>query len=66
MHNPMVVTWISCGTTRMGREFNDFDQAVKSAEAFANAGFVVEVVSATGQFLMGFEPRMKRRPVVWS
>jgi hypothetical protein len=44
----------------MHRSFNDFSQAVKSAEAFAGAGYEVAMVSATGQFLMRFEPRVHR------
>jgi hypothetical protein len=60
--SPMVLLRISDGTNRMHREFNNFDQAVKSAEAFAGAGFNVELVSATGQFLMGFAPRVQRLP----
>jgi hypothetical protein len=47
----------------MHRSFNDFGQAVKSAEAFAGAGFLVSMVSATGQFLMRFEPRFQRAAV---
>jgi hypothetical protein len=47
----------------MHRTFNDFTQAVKSAEAFAGAGFNVALVSATGKFLMGYEPRAQRLAV---
>ena len=41
----------------MHRSFNDFGQAVESAEAYAGAGFRVAMISATGRFLMGFEQR---------
>jgi hypothetical protein len=44
----------------MHRPFNDFVEAMQSAEAFAGAGFSVAMVSATGQFLMGFEPKVPR------
>ena len=40
----------------MHRAFSDFAQAVRSAEAYAGAGFMVAMISATGRFLMGFEP----------
>jgi hypothetical protein len=40
----------------MHRSFNDFSQASRSAEAYAGAGFNVSMISATGRFLMGFEP----------
>ena len=32
----------------------------RSAEAYAGAGFQVAMISATGRFLMGFEPRRQR------
>ena len=35
----------------------EFNQAVRSAEAYAGAGFSVAMISATGRFLMAFEPR---------
>jgi hypothetical protein len=60
--SPTVLLRISDGTHRMHRSFDDFALAVKSAEAFAGAGFVVHVMSATGRFLMGFEPRVQRLP----
>jgi hypothetical protein len=44
----------------MHRSFNDFSQALRSAEAYAGAGFSVSMISATGRFLMGFEPRGER------
>jgi hypothetical protein len=61
--SPTVLLRITDGTCHMHRPFNDFTQAVKSAEAFAGAGFAVALVSATGQFLMGFEPRVHRLAV---
>jgi len=44
----------------MHRSFNEFSQATRSAEAYAGAGFSVAMISATGRYLMGFEPRQKR------
>jgi hypothetical protein len=61
--SPTVLLRITDGTYHMHRAFNDFTQAVKSAEAFAGAGFAVDLVSATGQFLMGFQPRVHRLAV---
>jgi hypothetical protein len=55
---------ISDGSSHMHRPFNDFSQAVCSAEAFAGAGFDVALISATGRFLMGFRPRKKDRVAV--
>jgi hypothetical protein len=46
----------------MHRAFNDFAQAERSAEAFAGEGFVVELISATGRFLMGYGPGMPHLP----
>lgn len=57
---PTIVLRISDGSQHIHRPFSDFTQATKSAEAFAGAGFAVAMVSATGQFLMGFEPRPRR------
>jgi hypothetical protein len=58
--SPMILLRISDGTFHMHRSFNDFSQAVKSAEAYVGAGFSVSMISATGRFLMGFEPRGER------
>ena len=55
--SPTILLRISDGGGYMHRAFNDFDQATRSAEAFAGAGFAVAMVSATGQFLQGFDPR---------
>jgi hypothetical protein len=55
--SPTVMLRISDGSREMRRAFTDFGQAVQSAEAYAGAGFMVDVISATGLFLMGFEPR---------
>jgi len=44
----------------MHRSFGDFAQAQRSAEAYAGAGFRVAMISATGRFLMAFEPRNQR------
>lgn len=54
--SPSVVIRISNGTLHTHRAFCDYAQAVKSAEAYAGAGFSVAISSATGQFLFGFEP----------
>jgi hypothetical protein len=51
---------ISDGTFHMHRSFSDFSQACRSAEAYAGAGFSVSMISATGRYLMGFEPRGQR------
>ncbi|HEV3163868.1 MAG TPA: hypothetical protein VGZ22_07495 [Isosphaeraceae bacterium] len=58
--SPTILLRICDGGYHMHRSFNDFSQAVKSAEAFAGAGYEVAMVSATGQFLMRFEPRVHR------
>jgi len=58
--SPTVVLRISDGSNQIHRAFSDFGQAVRSAEAYAGAGFMVAMMSATGRFLMGFEPRWQR------
>jgi hypothetical protein len=58
--SPTILLRISDGTFHMHRSFNDFTQAVRSAEAYAGAGFSVSMISATGRFLMGFDPRGQR------
>ncbi len=55
--SPTILLRISDGNVHMHRSFNDFPQAERSAQAFAGAGFAVAMMSATGRFLMGFEPR---------
>jgi hypothetical protein len=54
--SPSIVLRISNGTLHTHRAFSDFGQAVKSAEAYAGAGYSVVIKSATGQFLFGYEP----------
>jgi hypothetical protein len=54
---PLVLLRISDGISQMHRTFDDFAHAYRSAEAFAGAGYAVAMISATGQFLMGFPPR---------
>jgi hypothetical protein len=44
----------------MHRSFHDFGKAVESAEAYAGAGFVVAMISATGRYLMEFDQRVQR------
>ena len=55
--SPTILLRISDGPCRIHRTFSDYDQAVRAAEAYAGAGFMVSMVSATGRFLMGFQPR---------
>ena len=55
--SPTILLRIADGTFYMHRAFNDFAQATRSAEAYAGAGFSVAMMSATGQYLMPFEPR---------
>ena len=62
--SPTILLRISDGSVHMHRSFNDFPKAEQSAEAFAGAGFAVAMMSATGRFLMGFEPRGVSRAVV--
>jgi hypothetical protein len=62
--SPTLMLRISDGSHHMHRAFNDFSQAIQSAEAFAGAGFNVELMSATGRFLMGFRPRNQDRLAV--
>ena len=57
--SPTILLRISDGSVHMHRSFNDFTQAVQSAEAFAGAGFSVAMMAATGRFLMGFEPKTR-------
>jgi hypothetical protein len=58
--SPTILLRISDGTFHMHRSFTDFSQASRSAEAYAGAGFTVAMISATGRYLMGFEPRGQR------
>jgi hypothetical protein len=55
--SPTILLRISDGSVHMHRSFNDFSLAERSAQAFAGAGFAVAMISATGRFLMGYEPR---------
>lgn len=61
--SPTVLLRISDGGTEMRRAFSDYRQAVDAAEAYAGAGFWVLMISATGRFLMDFEPRWPRMAV---
>jgi hypothetical protein len=54
---PTILLRISDGSVHMHRSFTDFPQAERSGQAFAGAGFDVAMMSATGQFLMGFEAK---------
>ena len=58
--SPTLLLRISDGSAHMHRAFNDFGHAQRSAEAFAGAGYAVTMVSATGRFLMNFEPAPRR------
>ncbi|MFO0954068.1 MAG: hypothetical protein U0835_23515 [Isosphaeraceae bacterium] len=51
---------ITDGSFHTHRAFNDYTQAVRSAEAYAGAGFSVAMMSATGRFLMAFDARGRR------
>ena len=46
------------------REVEAFDRMIRSAEAFAGAGFAVSLFSATGRFLMGFQAKRQDRVAV--
>jgi hypothetical protein len=61
--SPTILLRISDESFHMHRSFNDFTQAIRSAEAYAGAGFSVAMISATGRFLMAFEPRGRRLAV---
>jgi hypothetical protein len=52
--SPTILLRISDETFHMHRSFNDFAQAIRSAEAYAGAGYRVAMISATGRFLMAF------------
>ena len=58
--SPLVLLRVSDGTFHMHCSFSDFERAIRSAEAYAGAGFNVAMISATGRFLMGFDPRRQR------
>jgi hypothetical protein len=58
--SPTVLLRVSDGIFQTHRSFSDFGQATRSAEAYAGAGFSVAMISATGRFLMAFEPRQQR------
>ena len=60
--SPTLLLRISDGHGHIHRAFNDFGQAQKSAEAFAGAGYNVAMISATGRYIMGFDPTSKRAP----
>ena len=62
--SPTIMLRISDGSAHMHRSFNDFTQAVRSAEAFAGAGFSVAMMAATGRLLMAFEPKKGERAPV--
>jgi hypothetical protein len=61
--SPTIVLRISDGTSHMHRSFHDFGQAVRSAEAYAGAGFTVAMISATGRMLIEFVPALQRLAV---
>lgn len=58
--SPTVLLRISDGTFHIHRSFHDFSQALRSAQAYAGAGYSVAMISATGRYLMGFDPRSRR------
>lgn len=53
--SPTILLRITDGIFHMHRGFNDFAQALRSAEAYAGAGYSVAMMSATGRFLLAFE-----------
>ncbi len=61
--SPTILLRISDGAFHMHRSFSDFGQAYRSAEAYAGAGFSVAMISATGRYLLGFEPRVQRAAI---
>jgi len=61
--SPTILLRVSDESFHMHRSFNDFTQAIRSAEAYAGAGFSVAMISATGRFLMAFGPRGRRLAV---
>ncbi len=61
--SPTILLRVSDGAFHMHRSFNDFQQANKSAEAYAGAGFSVAMMSATGRFLMAYDARRQRAAV---
>ena len=60
--SPTILLRISDGSFHMHKAFNDFGQAMRSAEAYSEAGFWVAMISATGRFIMAFDPRGVRLP----
>lgn len=58
--SPTILLRVSDGSFHMHRAFNDFQQASRSAEAYAGAGFSVAMMSATGRFLMSFDTRRQK------
>jgi hypothetical protein len=58
--SPTVLLRISDGSYQMHRAYSDFSQALCAAEAYAGVGFMVAMISATGRFLMRFQPRWQR------
>lgn len=61
--SPTVLLRIRDDAIEMRRSFSDFAQAVLAAEAYAAAGFTVGMISATGHFLMDFQPRWPKLAV---
>lgn len=62
-NSPTILLRICDGSYHTHRAFNEFSQAHRSAEAYAGAGFSVAMISATGRFIMSFQPR-NRNPQV--
>ena len=61
--SPLIMLRITDGSYHMHRAFNEYPQAVRSAEAYAGAGFTVSMISATGRFIMSYEPRGQRAQI---
>lgn len=62
-NHPTILLRISDGVVHMHRSFTSFPEAQRSAEAFAGAGFAVSMISATGRFLLAYEPKSSRAMV---
>ncbi len=58
--SPTILLRITDGTFHIHRSFSEFSQALRSAEAYAGAGYAVAMISATGRLLMNFEARRQR------
>lgn len=58
-NSPILVLRIHDGPFQACRVFADFHGAIRCAEAYVDIGCRVDLVSATGRFIMRFEPRRR-------